>query len=105
MAKTFDGITFDEPRDGNRLRAQFNRVWAVMADQEWHIPAELKRSTGDEWASISARLRDFRKPKFGGHEVKREFVSKGLWRYRLVVSRPESAPAQSWQMTVQGSLL
>jgi hypothetical protein len=37
--------------------------------------------------SVSARLRDLRKDKFGGFEVerKRDSIEKGLFLYRLVV--------------------
>jgi hypothetical protein len=83
----FDGWTFDEDRDGDRLRAQYRRVWGVMADRGWHTLAEMSERTGDPPASISARIRDFRKPKFGGHTVERLYVSKGLWTYRLIPSK------------------
>lgn len=102
---TFDGVTYDESRDGDRLRAQYARVWAVMSDGEWHTPAELEQRTSDMWAAISARLRDFRKPKFGAHTVDREYVSDGVWRYRLTIRRELPAEVSSWQMTVQERLI
>jgi hypothetical protein len=48
----------------------------------WTLP-QLAAATGYPEASISARIRDLRKPKFGGHTVERRHVSKGLWEYRL----------------------
>jgi hypothetical protein len=47
----------------------------------------LEAATGDRWASISARLRDFRKAMHGGHTVERERVKDGggTFRYRLVL--------------------
>jgi hypothetical protein len=81
----FGGETFEEPRDGNRLRAQLGRVKRIMLDGNWHTLAELSIQTGDPQASISARIRDLRKQKFGGYLVEREYVSSGLWRYRLLV--------------------
>jgi hypothetical protein len=107
MTKTFDGATFDEPLDGDRLRSQYARVWAVMADGQWRTPEELERLTGYRWASINARTRDFRKPKFGAHWVDRERVpgQRGLHRYRLRIRRQEPVQVASWQMTEQGILL
>lgn len=78
-----DGYTFNEARDGDRLRAQHARVFNVLRSGEWLTLAKLADLTGDPPASISARIRDFRKPKFGGHTVDRRYVSKGLWEYRL----------------------
>jgi hypothetical protein len=82
---TFDGDTFINQRDGVRLSAQLERVLAVMKDQEWHDLPELVQKCGGTAASISARVRDFRKERFGGHTVNTSYVSKGLWRYQLVM--------------------
>lgn len=86
--RTFDGNTFDAARDGVRLSGQLERVFAVMKDGHWHDLSELVQKCGGTAASISARIRDFRKPKFGGYEVYSEYVSKGLWRYILNMARP-----------------
>lgn len=80
-----DGKTYDHARDGHRLAAQHQRVFDVMKDGAWRTPTRLEVLTGDSWASISARLRDFRKPRFGGHGVDRRYVANGLYEYRLVV--------------------
>jgi hypothetical protein len=69
-----------------RLNKQQARVWAVMLDGFWHTPKELEARTGDEWASISARLRDLRKSKYGGHWMERQSLGGGLYRYRLLVN-------------------
>lgn len=37
-------------------------------------------------ASVSARLMDFRKARFGSHYVDQEYVLMGLWKYRLTVN-------------------
>jgi uncharacterized membrane protein len=50
---------------------------------DWWTLAELARATGYPEASISARLRDLRKPKFGGYTVERQYVERGLFRYRV----------------------
>jgi len=38
-------------------------------------------------ASVSARLRDLRKEKFGGHVVERRAVKRGLFEYRVIVRK------------------
>jgi hypothetical protein len=47
--------------DGARLGDQAQRVFGAMSDGMWHTLAELSQRTGDPEASISARLRDFRR--------------------------------------------
>jgi hypothetical protein len=79
----FDGVTFEQRRDGERLCAQLMRVWAAMIDGTWHTLPALAEVCGDPQASISARLRDLRKSRFGGHRVERRYVKKGLHEYRL----------------------
>lgn len=73
--------------DTPRLTAQLERVRAVMAGGDWWTPEQLEAATGDRWASISARLRDFRKAMHGGHTVERERVKDGggTFRYRLLL--------------------
>jgi len=91
---SFGGETFDEAQDGDRLRTQFKRVFELMKDSEWRtlsdIHAEMPEASE---AAISARLRDFRKDKFGGHTVDRRRVpgERGLFEYRLLVRQEEAA--------------
>jgi hypothetical protein len=82
---SFGGKTFDEGLDGNRLRKQLSAVWAFMFDGQWHTLKELSRAVGAPEASVSARLRDFRKDKFGGYTVERERIplGNGLHKYRI----------------------
>lgn len=77
----FDGATYHPGRDHERLAAQYQRVFQAMADGKWWTPEQLEIATGDRWASISARIRDFRKQ---GHTVERRYVVRGLFEYRLV---------------------
>jgi uncharacterized protein (DUF2132 family) len=79
----FDGETYDQPRDQVRLSGQALRVWRVLEDGNWHTLAGIKLKTGDPEASISARIRDFRKVRWGRNVVQAEHVKGGLWRYRL----------------------
>ena len=80
-ARDFPGETFDRDRDGARLAAQEQRVFLVMRDGAWRGLKEISALTGDPEASVSARLRGFRKM---GYVVEGKYVSRGLWHYRMV---------------------
>ena len=79
-----DGATFVREFDYERLNRQMRLVYDVMRDGEWHSLRGLSNATGCPEASVSARLRDFRKERFGGLTLERERLDGGLWRYRLV---------------------
>lgn len=86
----FDG-GFLEDDDHNRLGRQLRAVRSVMADGEWRTLPQIQRELhlqGIEAStqSISARMRDFRKEKFGSHTVNRQRIEGGLYRYRLIVA-------------------
>ena len=83
----FDGITYEPARDCARLGDQMAAVLSVMADGKWRTLADIASETNAPEASVSARLRDLRKPRFGGHTVNREFLRRGLFRYQLVVAQ------------------
>lgn len=80
----FDGETYRRALDHERLGAQLLRVGTFMAEGDWRTLRDIGTATGDPEASVSARLRDLRKRKFGGHTVERERLAGGLYRYRLV---------------------
>ncbi len=80
-----DGETFDRARDGARLDGQAADVFRLMRDGQWRALAMISAATGHPEASVSARLRDLRRPKFGGFTVEHRHVSKGLWQYRVIV--------------------
>ena len=61
------------------------RVFDVVRTGEWVTLAGLSEATGDPEPSVSARLRDFRKPRFGAAVVSRRYVGGGLYQYRLDV--------------------
>jgi hypothetical protein len=79
----FDGATFQLELDGDRLGEQARRVWDAMSNGAWWTLHELAAHTGDPEASVSARIRDLRKYKFGGWTVARERIAGGRHRYRL----------------------
>ena len=86
-AMTFDGATFDKDRDGKRLTAQIYRVYAAIKDGQWHTLSELAKICGDPEASVSARLRDMRKPRYNSMQIERRYVRRGLHEYRLTLDK------------------
>jgi hypothetical protein len=85
----FDGATYIRGRDHARLSGQMLVVFDTMKGGGWWSLKQLaSRARGSE-TSASARLRDLRKPKFGGHEVERRYMGAGLWQYRLIVRENE----------------
>lgn len=79
----FDGATFNAARDGARLNCQLDAVRrAMLSGGWWTLPRLAAYAKGSE-ASVSARLRDLRKTKFGGYEIERRYVTNGVWEYHL----------------------
>lgn len=87
------GSTYDPWLDRIRLNRQANDVWHAMRDGKWHTLHSLSEQTGHPEASVSARLRDFRKARFGRHTVQRERITGGLFMYRLVPNVADDAEA------------
>lgn len=88
----FDGETIKPEADQERLNAQTLRVFTVMRDQEWRTLSEIAAASGDPEASISARLRDLRKEKFGKYVVERRRrgeEKRGLHEYRVLPPLPK----------------
>ena len=83
MQRYFDGATYEHERDGGRLSAQYAKVFSLMSDGRWRSLAEIARETGCPEASVSARLRDMRKPRFGAHTVNRSYAGDGLFIYQV----------------------
>ena len=88
----FDGATYDPAKDGKRLSTLLGKVWQCVSARGsgedkglvWWTLSELHQACGGSEASISARLRDFRKAKFGGHEVlRRRRAGGGTWEYAV----------------------
>ena len=83
-----DGETFEPKLDTARLNGQSLDVWVFMNDGKWHTPKEITEGTGYDWASAGARIRDWRKSKFGGHTVHRRRFMPGTFEYLLEPSKP-----------------
>jgi hypothetical protein len=82
-----DGDTYTPELDRVRLGAQAQRVLDLMLDGRWRTLAEISEQTHDPEASVSARLRDLRKPAHGGYIIDRRSRGNpehGHYEYRLV---------------------
>lgn len=85
VAPRFDGPDLT-PDDEIRLNRQQLEVLHAMRDGQWRTLGQIAGMTHAPEASVSARLRDLRKPRFGGWCVERRRVSDahGLYQYRVV---------------------
>lgn len=83
-----DGATYDPALDRARLNTQQQRVFDYIKDAGWYTLREIESALNYAYpqASISARLRDLRKAKFGSHRVERRRHSPGTFEYRLIVN-------------------
>ena len=84
------GQTFVAEFDMDRLNRQARAVFRCMLDGRWRSLRQISEITGEPEASVSARLRDFRKDQFGSHTVdRRRHISLGLNEYRLMVNEKD----------------
>lgn len=85
----FDGPTFEPSKDGRRLGRQLKLVLGIMSDGGWRTLNELQEAVQVRYgrriseASLSTRLRDLRKPRFGGHSVERRRRDDARFEYWL----------------------
>lgn len=87
----FDGATIDEKRDTPRLSGQMADIYNLMSDGHYRTLHAICERVGASEAGASARLRDLRKPKFGGHTVHRRHICNGLHEYRLELNKQGAA--------------
>ena len=88
MKTHFNGSDYDPALDYKRLSGQIKRIYKLMRDGKWRTLSEIETQTGDHEASISAQLRNLRKPQFGSHVVEKQRRGErtsGLFEYRLLV--------------------
>jgi hypothetical protein len=92
----FDGDDYQPATDKKRLTTQLDEIFAVLKSGAWYTLFELARLTGHPEASISAQLRNLRKPRFGGHKIekRRQHAGGGLYEYRLVFAQPVHSDSQ-----------
>ena len=91
----FDGETYDRERDHARLATILRHVQDLMSDGKWRSLWEISQRVQAPEASVSARLRDLRKRKFGGHTVERRHIGRGLWEYRYTANPNPEEPEES----------
>ena len=65
-------------------KTQAERVNYFISNGEWTTLREISAATGAPEASVSAHLRDLRKPKFGGHTIEKRYTGKGVYQYRFI---------------------
>lgn len=86
MPFDFDGKTYEPKHDQVRLTGQMLRVWNTILDGQWRTLQEMTGASGDSTQSISARLRDLRKVRFGSHIIERRRRGNpkdGIFEYRM----------------------
>ena len=75
-------------KDKARLTTQAQRVFTLMKEHPgWWTLKSLALQTHTSEAGASARLRDFRKPEWGSHQVDRRRIDNVYW-YRLIANGP-----------------
>lgn len=86
----FDGETYEREEDQERLNSQLARVRDALRDGQWRTLREIvsiiahRNSIIDPEASISARVRDLRKDRFGAFVVRhRRRDDGGTWEYQI----------------------
>ena len=83
LTMQFDGPDVTD-KDAKRLGRQLEAVKGLMADGRGRTLAEISEITGYPEASVSARLRDLRKDRFGAYYVdRRNVIGTGTWYYRI----------------------
>ena len=86
----FDGSDYEDKVDRRRLAGQILRVYECMKDGQWRTVNEIHQVTGDPHASISAQLRNLRKPKFGSYNVVKQIRGErkdSLYEYQLLTQK------------------
>lgn len=81
----FDGTTYEPKKDKVRLNQQLQLVFDCMKDGKWRSLQEIAGIIKKPEASISARLRDLRKLRFGAHTVERRRRTDSCFEYSLKV--------------------
>lgn len=82
----FSGATYQSRLDRCRLNRQLVAVFSLMADGAWRTLREIADAVNAPEASVSARLRDLRKKRFGAWKVesrRRGEAARGLYEYRV----------------------
>jgi hypothetical protein len=77
----------DESQDWRQLTNQLARVRVYMLQSNWRTLREIEDALGHPQASISARLRDLRKSRYGSYIVaRRRREGMKVWEYRVMIT-------------------
>lgn len=104
----FGGSATLEQTDVARLNTQLQTVKQIMGDGRFRTLEEIARLvkglSGKKAteASVSARLRDLRKEKFGSFKVERRALGNGLFEY-AVFAADGKGPAKPISFNVKGT--
>jgi len=82
---TFEGDTYDEVLDKDRLSTQLAAVLNLMLDEEWHKMQSIASAINAPEPSVSAQIRNLRKDKHGGYIINRRRINN-TYEYRLDLS-------------------
>ena len=83
LVPEFDGDCVDV-EDFPRLITQLDTIRAYMSDGKWRTLRQIAAATKAPESSVSAQLRNLRKPRFGGCTVNRRSVGNGLYVYQVM---------------------
>lgn len=74
------------------IRTQFEAVRNNMREGGWWTIEQMRQQLASEGigsteTSVSARIRDLRKPAYGGYTIKRrQLTPRSLWEYAMVTA-------------------
>ena len=84
LGEVFDGADYDHDRDSERLGTQLERIKEAVIGKGFFTLLQISQMTGDPESSISAQLRNLRKPRFGGYKVERKHLDEGVYVYSVI---------------------
>ena len=79
----FKGIGSENGEDRERLTGQFEGVWEIMRDGEYHTIKEVAEKTGEPAQSVGRQIRYIRSKPRGSHVLEREYRGHGIYAFRV----------------------
>lgn len=82
----FSGATYVPSQDQGRLQTQLGKIYFCMHDHKWRTLSEISQMTGAPESSVSAQLRNLKKPAHGGYILNKRSRgerSHGLFEYQI----------------------
>jgi hypothetical protein len=86
MEEELGGQETGDGADASRLSRQLDIVATCLGDGSWWTLPSLAERAAASTQSVSARVRDLRKERWGSHTIERRKVvgSVGVYEYRMV---------------------